>query len=287
MQNYHKLLSLIPVFICLFSACKREIDISPKIKPTQDIGKKFVIEQAELPEDVHHIQHFEIFGKYVDGINAYILKGIDIVQSHAMDGGGYFIGINAEPPESPVYYNLKLFDRSLLEVPRQSSYCSGATYSAFIEALNLMLLGAKNRLSAERFEALRLQEPDGSRREDHIKFWGHWNADGYGNYYALVQYSKMGIVKKSSEALPGDFVNISWTSGKGHSVIFLGWTEIDSDPKMVYWSSQPGTNGYGDQIVSLSQIKEIKVVRLVNLDNLFKFNPDEPVELKVAGDLIE
>lgn len=287
MQKYRYFTFSVIVISWLFLTCINRAEIPQRIKPTLNIGKKLIIDQAELPDSSRHTLHFKLFGKYVTGINSYILKGIDSVQSHAMDGGGYFIGVSADPPESPVWYNLKLFDRVLIDIPRQSSYCSGATYSAFIEALNLMLPADSSRLSEDRFEALRMQEPDGSRREDHIKFWGHWNADGCGSHYALVQYSKMGMVKLPVEALPGDFVNISWKSGGGHSVIFLGWTKIDTDEKMVYWSSQRRSNGYGDQIVSLDRIKEVKIVRLVNLDSLFTFNPDEPVELNVPGDKID
>lgn len=215
-----------------------------------------------------------------------ILKGIDIVQSHAMDGGGYFTGISATPTESPVYYNLRLFDRPLIEVPRNSSYCSGATYSAFIEAMNLLYPDGQTSLAEQQYEALRMQEPDGSRREDHIKFWGHWNADGFGNHFALVQYSNMGTVVSPKQARPGDFANISWKSGLGHSVIFLAWTMVDGDKKIVYWSSQTGTNGYGDQIVSLKKIKSIKIVRLNHPENIFTFDPATEVSRDIPGDSI-
>ncbi|MBD3291180.1 hypothetical protein GF337_20430 [candidate division KSB1 bacterium] len=249
-----------------------------------------ILDSTDLALMPHHVRHYEIFGKYVEdfnnGINIAILKGIDIVQSHAPEGGGYFTGITAVPTESPVYYNLELYDRPLIEVPRNSSYCSGATYAAFIEAMNLIYGENPPLLTDNRFEALRMQEPDGSRREDHIKFWGHWNADGFGNHFALVQYGKMGEVISPEEARPGDFANISWKSGLGHSVIFLGWAIIDGDKKLVYWSSQTGTNGYGDQVISLSKIKSIKIVRLTQPENMFTFNPAQEVTLDVPGDSI-
>ncbi len=78
-------------------------------------------------------------------------------------------------------------------------------------------------LSPERLEAIRMQEPDGGRREDLIKFWGYWNADGFGTHFALVQYSRMGQEIRPAQLRPGDFVNISWKTGLGHSVIFLVW----------------------------------------------------------------
>ena len=104
------------------------------------------------------------------------------------------------------------------------------------------------RISPERFEAMRMQELDGGRREDWVKFWGLWNADGPGCHYALVQYSGAGSEIAPIHARPGDFMNINWKSGLGHSVVFLGWHK-DSEGKkhVLFWSSQMGTNGLGDQ----------------------------------------
>ncbi|MDZ7263095.1 MAG: hypothetical protein ONB16_00830 [candidate division KSB1 bacterium] len=247
-----------------------------------------MLSRTSLPSAIpQHLQHEEFFGKYVHGINRAVLKGIDIVQAHAMDGGGYFTGKDSIPTESPVYYNLCLFGQPLIDVPRHSSYCSGATYAAFIEAINLLLADQARRLSPERLEALRMQEPDGGRREDLVKFWGYWNADGFGNHFALVQYSRMGEMIKPAQLRPGDFVNISWKSGLGHSVIFLAWVLDDGERKMLYWSSQRATNGYGDQLVSLDRIKEIKAVRLSRIQNLFTFDINQPVTLEVPGDVID
>ncbi|MBN1155573.1 hypothetical protein JXB12_11705 [candidate division KSB1 bacterium] len=250
-----------------------------------------VIDDIGPEHEAHHVQHWDKFGKYVrnfnNGINEAILKGIDIVQSHAPDGGKYFTGIHAVPTESPVNYNLKLFCKELIKMPRSSSYCSGATYAAFIEALNILLSRQADRLSPERFEALRMQEPDGGRREDCIKFWGYWNADGFGNHFALCQYATMGEVISPREARPGDFANISWSKGGGHSVIFLGWTVVEGDKKMIYWSSQTGTNGYGDQVISLQRIKSIKIVRLVKPDHVFEFDINSDVDINIPGDTID
>jgi len=279
MSKLSNLILLFFLSICLFS-CQEKPESS-----------WLVLESNDLNQGTYHTDHYQIFRKYVEnfnqGYNSAILKGIDIVQAHAMDGGGYFTGKDSIPTESPVYYNLKLFNLPLIEAPRNSSYCSGATYTAFIEALNIIYPDGADRLSEDRYESLRMQELDGGRREDHVKFWGHWNADGFGNHFALIQYSKMGKVIKPSEARPGDFVNISWESGLGHSVIFLGWAIVDNDKKIVYWSSQRSTNGYGDQIVSLQNIKNIKVVRLSDPQNLFHFNVNETITRDVPGDSID
>lgn len=82
-----------------------------------------------------------------------------------------------------------------------------------------------------------MQEPDGGRREDEIKFWGKWNDDGFGNHFALVQYSQMGTTIKPIHARPGDFMNISWKKGGGHSVVFWAGTSMKTAAKT--WCTGP------------------------------------------------
>lgn len=256
-------------------------------KPTESDSSWFLLSRTEIPDTPHHINHYWKYKDRIDGYNLYVLKGIDITQSSALDGGGYFIGINANPTESPIGYCLSFLGKRLLEPPRNSSYCSGATYAAFIEAMNLIFNDSSKIISNLYFEALRMQEPDGGRREDHTKFWGKWNADGFGSHFALVQYSKIGIEVNPKFLMPGDFVNISWKNGIGHSVIFLGWYEDETyNLHMLYWSSQKGTNGLGDQLVPVNSIKEIKAVRILNPENLFSFDLNNEVETKLKGDKI-
>lgn len=247
----------------------------------------YLLNKKDLSEEKHHTRHAEIFGKYVEGINYKVLQAIDVVQATAPDGGGYFANIKADPPESPIGYELKLFGRSLLNPPRTTSYCSGASYAAFIETINLHFIDVNPELSYERYEALRMQEEDGGRREDRIKYWGKWNDDGYGCNYALVQYSEMGIDIKPEDALPGDFVNIIWKSGGGHSVVFLGWyKDEDSALNLVYWSSQKSTNGLGDVVVPIEKIKNVKFVRVTKPDKIFTFNPLTEIDRKISADVI-
>ena len=268
----NKMLSIFLILFFLF-ACK-----------PQQPSNWLVLSKDDVSAGTYHTRHSEIFGKYAPGYNKYILQGIDKVQATAPDGGGYFTGIKAVPTESPIGYTLKLGKRALLDPPRTTSYCSGSSYAAFIEGLNLIFGDSLDQLDSTRFEALRMQEPDGGRREDHVKFWGWWNADGYGNHFALVQYSGMGEVVKPRDARSGDFMNISWKSGLGHSVVFLGWYKADDGTKnVVYWSSQKGTNGMGDQIVPLSRIKEVMIVRLTKPQKLFTYDVNAPVNTDIKG----
>jgi hypothetical protein len=144
-------------------------------------------------------------------------------------------------------------------------------------------------LSKDRLEALRMQEPDGGRREDGVKFWGHWNADGFGNHFALVQYSKMGERITPENARPGDFINISWKSGIGHSTVFLGWCLDAQGRKAVrFWSSQKGTNGIGDQVSALETIRAVCIVRVSRPMRIYSFDPKQEVrEKKITGDVVD
>jgi hypothetical protein len=256
------------------------------MQAAKDDGSFLLLKDNDLAAGPYHCRHYETFGKYTNGLNLAVLRGIDIVQAHAMNGGGYFVGKDSIPTESPIGYDLALWKQPLFKAPRPTSYCSGASYSAFIEALNLLLPNDSDRLSADRFEALRMQEPDGGRREDMVKAWGWWNADGFGSHFCLVQYLAMGKEIKPNQLRPGDFVNISWKSGLGHSVVFLGWVIKDNDKKILYWSSQRATHGMADQLVSLQRVKEIKAVRLNDVSRLFSFNKNNAVEINIKGDAI-
>jgi hypothetical protein len=257
-------------------------------QPTADDGTPYLLSPDQLAAGAHHTRHAELFSRSVDGINLLVLKGIDRAQSTATDGGGYFIGVKAQPPESPIGYPLALFGKPLLVPARGTSYCSGSSYTAFIETLNLLYPDRASKLSPDRYESLRMQERDGGRREDGVKFWGHWNDDGPGCQYALVQYSGMGVEIDPKHARPGDFLNINWKSGLGHSTVFLGWRIDDAGKKSIlYWASQKGTNGLGDQMSAVDKIASVKFVRIVSPERLFTFEPATTVNRKVKTDAIE
>lgn len=284
-------LNYIPIIILLFiiwgcNSAEKESEDPPTV-PTTDNNTWFYLKESDLAGGQHHTSHDSIFGSYVDGFNSYILKGIDIVQATAPDGGGYFAALGADPPEAPIGYPLRFLGHPLLEPARTTSYCSGSSFSAFIEGMNLLFEGSELNIDSVRMEAIRMQEPDGGRREDGVKFWGHWNADGYGNHFALIQYTGIGETIPPHRARPGDFMNISWKDGGGHSVIFLGWHRNENDSlNVVYWSSQKSTNGLGDAVVPVSAIREVMIVRVTRPENLFAFNVENKVDTAVKGEKI-
>ena len=238
--------------------------------------------------DAHTVGLSRAYGARAPGFNRLVLRGADTVQATAPMGGGYFIGIRAVPTESPIGYPLSLAGKTLIAPPRSSSYCSGASYAAFIEALNLHRRESLVEVRSETVEALRMQEPDGGRREDEVKAWGWWNADGFGSHFSLVQLMKAGERIAPENAQPGDFANISWRNGGGHSVVFLDWERDRAGRRgMRYWSSQTGTNGIGNQWVTLERMAEVCMVRATQPDRAMTFNPANPVSRAVKGDKLD
>ncbi|MEI7576297.1 MAG: hypothetical protein WCK51_05340 [Armatimonadota bacterium] len=245
------------------------------------------VPSTEVP--TYHISHLRKFGFGVPEPNRAVLHAVDIVQSTEPEGGGYFIGVKADPPESPIGYRVTFFDRPLLDPPRCSSYCSGASYAAFMTALDLLLESSRLTLSEDVLEAVRMQEPNGGRREDTVKLYGWWNADGPGSFYALCGFSQMGVRVSPKDALPGDFCNINWVKGPGHSVVFLGWEKTaEGEPGMRFWSSQASTNGLGDKTVAVSSISGFVFTRLTAPAKLAFLNPNLKMERpKVSYDVPE
>ncbi len=245
--------------------------VASLLQPTFDGGSRHQLNGIGVGMEAHHTSHLDVYGAEVGGLNRLVLEGVDAVQGTAPDGGGYFIGVSANPPESPVGYAIELGDETLWSPERTTSFCSGSTYAALMEALDLASEGSGAGLGPNALEELRMTEADGTRREDGVRLWGRWNADGNGSEFALVDYAGAGIVVPEDAARPGDFANISWRTGAGHSVVFLGWhTDFAGRKFMRYWSSQPSTNGFGDELVSLDRIREIQFVRWTSAESLLE-----------------
>jgi len=282
-----KKISLVFALAVLLAPARGALAVERSTEAVKDGGGWVYVDTTAIPSGLRHVKHEAVFKKYAGGYNLSVLRAIDKVQAHAMDGGGYFTGMKAIPAESPIGYKLKLFGKALLVPPRTTSYCSGSSYAVLIEALNSIFPKGGSKLSPERREALRLQEPDGSRREDGVKYWGKWNDDGWGSNYALVQYSGMGEDIAPRDARPGDFMNVSWKSGRGHSVVFLGWYLDGGRRGMVYWSSQKNTNGFSDVVCPLDSVESVRIVRLTQPGNVFSFDVEKQVQRDLPGDVPE
>src|SRR3954469_13324204 len=104
--------------IVLLACCLAFGAAEPASRPTRDDGNWCVLSDDDVALGPHHTRHADIFGKYVDGYNLAVLRGIDLVQQSAPDGGGYFANPKATPAESPIGSELKLFGHPLLDPPR-------------------------------------------------------------------------------------------------------------------------------------------------------------------------
>ncbi|MDA8876447.1 hypothetical protein N9268_02525 [Akkermansiaceae bacterium] len=167
---------------------------------------------------------------------------------------------------SMVYRGGKLVVNAKHALP---SFCSGATYLAFLyavkEAENKGLVKL-NQTSAVKL--LARGQADGSG------VWGRWNANGPGTA-GLFHETGIGINFESYDrAQAGDFMKIFWNDeiGKkerGHSVIYLGRDQKDGETRVRFWSSnQP--DGYGEKAVPISKIKWAIFSRITRPQNVVK-----------------
>jgi hypothetical protein len=133
----------------------------------------------------------------------------------------------------------------------RTTYCSGATYLVFIQAIQRLL--PESLVGENLAEALAIKgQPDG------VGVWGRWNANGPGTA-CLFRELRLGHNFTSfDEARPGDFMKIFWNDAvgareHGHSVIYLGRGTVAGAETIRFWSSnKPG--GYGVKEVPRSRI---------------------------------
>ena len=199
-------------------------------------------------------------------------------------GGGY----NIDGP--PSNQSLCVGDSCTLNMSRsrRSSYCSGATYTAFINLAERA--GAFRQMNPSQLENFKTD------KRDNYGFWGLWN-NNYGGVADANRYIKFGKnISSFSSACAGDIVKFSRKSytytyrakvrnrktgrtsyvtrtgkkgGGGHSVVFLGY----EDGLVYYWSSNKTTGGYGITCEAASKIEKTNIVRVTNPENLANVRP--------------
>jgi hypothetical protein len=147
------------------------------------------------------------------------------------------------------------------------TYCSGATYLVFVQAIQRLLPGAA--VGEPLADALAIRgQPDG------VGVWGRWNANGPGTA-CLFEELKLGRNFTSfDKAKPGDFMKIFWTGAvgareHGHSVVYMGRESLNGVEMVRFWSSnKPG--GYGIKEVPRSRISNVIFSRLEVPSNIQK-----------------
>lgn len=184
---------------------------------------------------------------------------------HAMpQGGGYLASAGATRDlQSAVYVSGgRLFVKP---AAARATYCSGATYLVFIQAIQSLLPDSLVR--ARVAEALAIKgQPDG------VGVWGRWNANGPGTACLFHELRLGRNFTSFDEAKPGDFMKIFWTDAvgmreHGHSVIYLDRKPLNGVEMIQFWSSnKPG--GYGVREVPRSRILHAIFSRLETPSNI-------------------
>jgi hypothetical protein len=147
----------------------------------------------------------------------------------------------------------------------RSTYCSGATYLVFIQAIQRLL--PRSQVAGGLAEALAIRgQPDG------VGVWGRWNANGPGTACLFNELRLGRNFTSFDEARPGDFMKIFWTDAvgtreHGHSVIYVSQGTVNGVETVRFWSSnKPG--GYGYKVVPRSRISHAIFSRLETPSNI-------------------
>jgi hypothetical protein len=145
------------------------------------------------------------------------------------------------------------------------SYCSGATYLVFIQAIEKLNGGVP--IGSPLAEQLAVRgQPDG------VGVWGRWNANGPGTACLFRELDLGQNFTSWNAAKPGDFMKIFWNPNvgrheHGHSAIFLGVTEENGVEMVHFWSSNIPF-GFGEKTVPKAKIASVIFSRLQNAQNI-------------------
>jgi hypothetical protein len=150
----------------------------------------------------------------------------------------------------------------------RSTYCSGATYLVFIQAIQRLI--PRSQVGGGLAEALAIRgQPDG------VGIWGRWNANGPGTACLFNELRLGHNFTSFDEAKSGDFMKIFWTDAvgtreHGHSVIYVSKGTVNGVEMVRFWSSnKPG--GYGYKEVPRSRISHAIFSRLETPSNITGF----------------
>lgn len=150
------------------------------------------------------------------------------------------------------------------------SFCSGATYLVFLEALS-----ASQSLSPQ-ISALLTPSLD---QKDGYGLFGRWNANGPGSAKLIIDLEMGENFTSWGQAQPGDFLKIWWNEHigqreRGHLVIYL---KHDAETVTFWSSNQP--NGYGQKTVPLAKCRRALFTRITkpeNISNAPQLPPHDP-----------
>ena len=162
------------------------------------------------------------------------------------------------------------------------SFCSGATYIAFIKTIEALRDRGQLSLDFATLNQLVIRD-----QHDGEGVWGRWNANGPGTARLFHELGLGRNFDKFEDARPGDFMKIFWSpqvgrSEHGHSVIFLGTENRLGVEYVRYWSSNI-PSGYGEKTVPRSKIAYAIFSRLETPANLSRINNAPLVDSYLAS----
>jgi hypothetical protein len=163
------------------------------------------------------------------------------------------------------------------------SYCSGATYLVFVEAVEKLNGGAP--IASPLAEQLAVRgQPDG------VGVWGRWNANGPGTACLFRELDLGPNFTSWNAARPGDFMKIFWNPNvgrheHGHSAIFLSVTEENGVEMVHFWSSNIPF-GFGEKSVPKAKIASVIFSRLQNAQNIQRALYTLPPRNSYLGSLV-
>ncbi|RFC45217.1 MAG: hypothetical protein DVB28_000650 [Verrucomicrobia bacterium] len=181
-------------------------------------------------------------------------------------GGGYSTGVDAR---DALLAGISWEEDKPALRPKaaQPSFCSGATYLAFLVMLAQQQRAGRLILTPDAWRALIVEG-----QADGHGVWGRWNANGPGTARLFHELGIGTNFTDIKQAKPGDFMKIFWNEGigaseRGHSVIFMGTGSTNGQEMVSFWSSnQPG--GYGTKEVPRSKIQRVVFSRLESPEKL-------------------
>ena len=193
------------------------------------------------------------------GPNSQNFNQLTLAAIHTIPSGGGYSGSDATKNKLPLACRLGPEGLHFTPQSARPSFCSGATYLVFLQALQ-----NKQSLSKTITPAL-IVAPD---QQDGTGIFGRWNANGPGCAKLVADLACGQNFTSWENAQPGDFLKIWWNEHiggreRGHHVVYLSHDATN----VRFWSSnQP--NGYGEKTIPRTQCKRVLFTRITQPEKI-------------------
>ncbi|MBM4372291.1 MAG: hypothetical protein FJ098_11595, partial [Deltaproteobacteria bacterium] len=183
------------------------------------------------------------------GFNGWVVQAINDQALYPKDGSYPYCYSEACEPDVPIYYGMVhdgWYMGELLFEGTGRCYCCGHTLEIFLDAYRRWQLAAGVPETTP-YGGLTLDDMD---RGAFYQHWFGWGVGEVSSSANALEYSGIGINLYEGDwdkALPGDFVNLSRSTGTGHAVIFVDWViEGGEYAGIRYYSCNGGGESHPD-----------------------------------------